>query len=69
MATRWLQDPLLSIYAGGVFGSLVSPTNAGAPAGACTPATPCVTNFPRAFFADLRRSRNFGVEFSLNFGN
>ena len=68
MVTRWLQDPLLSIYASGVFGSLVNEENAGAPDGFCGP-NPCVTNFPRAFFGDLRRGRNFGVEFSLNFGN
>ena len=70
MVTRWLQDPLLSIYAGGAFfgTALVDPTNAGAPAGFCGP-NPCVTNFPRAFFGDMRRGRNIGVEFSLNFGN
>ena len=68
MVTRWLQDPLLSIYAGGVFGSLISPTNAGAPAGFCGP-NPCVTNFPRAFFGDMRRGLNVGVEVSYRFGN
>ncbi len=70
MVTRWLMDPLLSIYASGLFGSQVNPENAGAPAGFCGPAgEPCVTNFPRAFFGDLRRGRNIGVEFSLNFGD
>jgi len=67
MVTRWLQDPLLSIYASGLFGSLVDPTNAGAPAGACDDG--CSTNFPRAFFGDMRKSRNFGVEFNYYFGN
>lgn len=68
MVTRWLQDPLLSIYASGVFGSMVDPTNAGAPAGYCGP-NPCSTNFPRAFFGDMRRGRNVGIEVTYNFGN
>ena len=68
MVTRWLQDPLLSIYAGGVFASQVSPENAGAPKGFCGP-NPCSTNFPRAFFGDMRMSRNFGVELQYRFGN
>ncbi len=67
MVTRWLQDPLLSIYASGVFGSQVDPTNAGAPAGFCGP-NPCVTNFPRAFFGDMRRGINMGIEVSYDFG-
>jgi len=67
MATRWLQDPLLSIYASGVFGTQVDPENAGAPADFCDN-NDCVTNFPRAFFADLRRGRNFGIEATFRFG-
>ncbi len=65
MVTRWLQDPLLSIYASGVFGSLVQTVAAGAPPGSCDAG--CSTNFPRAFFGDMRRGRNVGVEFSLRF--
>ncbi len=68
MVTRWLQDPLLSINAGGAFGSQISPTNAGAPAGFCVPGA-CSTNFPRAFFGDMRLGRNAGVEVSLRFGS
>lgn len=67
MVTRWLQDPLLVINAGGPFSSLVSTEAAGAEPGACPPDT-CATNFPRAFFGDLRRSRNFGVEAIFRFG-
>lgn len=67
MVTRWLQDPLLNIYAGGAFASQISTANAGAAAGACD--NGCSTNFPRAFFADMRMSRNFGVEFNYRFGN
>ncbi len=69
MVTRWLQDPLLSIYASGPFGALVSETAAGAPAGACDVGAGCSTNFPRAFFGDMRMGRNFGVEFTLSYGN
>ncbi len=68
MATRWLQDPLLSIFAAGPFGALQSPEAAGAPAGFCDD-NPCITNFPRAFFADLRRGRNIGIEATLRFGS
>ncbi len=67
MVTRWLQDPLLSIYASGLFGSMVDTAAAGAPAGSCTSST-CSTNFPRAFFGDMRRGRNIGIEFDLRFG-
>lgn len=67
MVTRWLQDPLLSIYASGPFGALVDTTNAGAAPGACDAG--CSTNFPRAFFGDMRRGTNWGLEFSMNFGN
>ena len=69
MVTRWLQDPLLSIYASGPFGALVNTEAAGAPAGACDPDPGCSTNFPRAFFGDLLMGRNVGVEFRWNFGN
>ncbi len=65
MVTRWLQDPLLSIYASGPFGVLTNTLAAGAPPGACDAG--CSTNFPRAFFGDMRRGRNMGVEFSLRF--
>lgn len=67
MVTRWLQDPLLSIYASGAFGSMLDPTNAGAAPGACDAG--CSTNFPRAFFGDMRRGTNWGVEFNMSFGN
>jgi len=61
MVTRWLQDPLL-------FGNALPDTGAaGAPAGACPPGG-CSTSFPRAFFGDFRRSRNFGIEASYRFG-
>ncbi|MCH9695986.1 MAG: TonB-dependent receptor [Gammaproteobacteria bacterium] len=68
MVTRWLQDPLLSIYASGLFGGQVDTTNAGAPAGFCA-AEACSTNFPRAFFGDMRQGRHIGVEFNYRFGN
>jgi len=61
MATRWLQEP-------NFFGrALASTSGAGAPAGSCPPGT-CSTSWPRAFFADFRRGRNFGVEASYRFG-
>ena len=70
MVTRWLQDPLLITNVGGFFSSGRSETNAGAPADACStfPPRPCSTSFPRAFFGDLRRGRNFGVEATFRFG-
>lgn len=68
MVTRWLQDPLLSIYASGLFGGQTDTTNAGAPAGFCA-ANGCSTNFPRAFFGDMRQGRHIGVEFNYRFGN
>jgi outer membrane receptor protein involved in Fe transport len=63
MVTRWLQDPL-------VFGQAGFPSTANtAPAGACAAGTGgCSTVFPRAFFGDFRRSRNFGIEFAWRFG-
>ncbi len=67
MATRWLQDPLLSIFAAGPFGALQSPEAAGAPAGFCDTEA-CITNFPRAFFGDIRRGRNIGIEATFRFG-
>ncbi|MGI9344135.1 MAG: TonB-dependent receptor, partial [Gammaproteobacteria bacterium] len=61
MATRWLQEP-------NFFGrALASTSTAGAPAGSCPPGA-CETTWPRAFFADFRRSRNFGIEASYRFG-
>ncbi|MEM8814668.1 MAG: TonB-dependent receptor [Pseudomonadota bacterium] len=70
MVTRWLQDPLVISNVGGFFSSGRSETNAGAPAGACNSQAglPCSTTFPRAFFGDLRRGRNFGVEATFRFG-
>ena len=70
MVTRWLQDPLLITNAGGFFSSQLSPTAAGAPDGACNTQAglPCSTSFPRAFFGDLRRGRNFGLEATFRFG-
>lgn len=65
MVTRWLQDPLLITSAGfpNVAGAGVSPA-------ACVPATGgCSTSFPRAFFGDMRRGRNFGVEILYRFGS
>jgi hypothetical protein len=52
-----------------VFGAagLPSSTAAGAPPGACPPNT-CSTSYPRAFFGDMRRERNFGVEIAYRFG-
>ena len=61
MATRWLQEP-------NFFGrELASTAAAGAPAGSCPPGA-CSTTWPRAFFADFRRARNFGIEASIRFG-
>ncbi len=67
MVTRWLQDPLLSIFAAGPFAALQSPEAAGAPAGFCD-TNACITNFPRAFFGDIRRGRNIGIEATIRFG-
>ena len=67
MVTRWLQEPLLITWAAGPNGSLISPENAGAPAGYCA-ANPCSTSFPRGFFGDMRMSRNFGIELRYDFG-
>lgn len=77
MATRWLQVPLASYAAGGV-GGIPGATNVapviipsalpGATNSCAGAAGGCATNFPRAFFADMRRSRNFGVEFAYRFG-
>jgi outer membrane receptor protein involved in Fe transport len=62
MVTRWLQDPLVFGAAG-----LPSTAAAGAPPGSCPPNT-CSTSYPRAFFGDMRRGRNFGVEIAYRFG-
>jgi len=62
MVTRWIQDPVASGAAGGGGGS--TPFQAG-----CSPFPPtCSTSYPRAFFGDMRRGRNFGVEFNYRFG-
>lgn len=77
MATRWLQVPLASFAAGGVGGvpgatnvaPVIIPSTVPGATNSCAPAAGgCATNFPRAFFADFRRSRNFGVEFAYRFG-
>ncbi len=68
MVTRWFQDPLINISAGGPFDSLITPEAAGAPPGFCS-ANPCSTNLPRSFFADMRMGMNFGVELRYDFGN
>lgn len=70
MVTRWLQDPLAIFNAGGFFSSQLDPTNAGAQPGDCNSQAglPCSTTFPRAFFGDLRRGRNFGIEAIFRFG-
>ncbi len=61
MVTRWLQEP-------NFFGrALASTAGAGAPAGSCPTGT-CSTSWPRAFFGDLRRGRNFGIEAAYRFG-
>jgi outer membrane receptor protein involved in Fe transport len=62
MVTRWLQDPLIITAAG-----FPSTAAAGAPSGSCPPNS-CSTSFPRAFFGDMRRGRNFGVEVNFRFG-
>lgn len=62
MVTRWLQDPLVITAAG-----FPSTAAAGAPPGSCPPNT-CSTSFPRAFFGDMRRGRNFGLEVNYRFG-
>ncbi|MCC7258907.1 MAG: TonB-dependent receptor [Gammaproteobacteria bacterium] len=62
MVTRWIQDPVASGAAGGGAGS--TPFQLG-----CNPFPPtCSTSYPRAFFGDLRRGRNFGVEVNYRFG-
>jgi len=65
MVTRWLQDPLLAPLVG-------APDIAatGTDPSLCTVGTAsnCSTNYPRAFFGDFRRSRNFGIEFAWRFG-
>ncbi|MBM4220325.1 MAG: TonB-dependent receptor [Gammaproteobacteria bacterium] len=73
MVTRWLQYPLVSNFAGGVGGGnsgagIVLPPDAlpGASCGAGTAG--CSTSFPRAFFGDMRRGRNFGLELNYKFG-
>jgi len=62
MVTRWLQDPLTTFQAVGQanFANITG-------AGACTTTT-CARSYPRAFFGDMRRGRNFGVEFAYKFG-
>ncbi|MFW2405541.1 MAG: TonB-dependent receptor, partial [Gammaproteobacteria bacterium] len=61
MVTRWLQEPAF-------FGrALASTAGAGAPAGSCPPGS-CSTSWPRAFFGDIRRGRNFGIEALVRFG-
>jgi outer membrane receptor protein involved in Fe transport len=64
MVTRWLQDPLLITAAGfpNVAGAGVSPAACATALGGCS------TSYPRAFFGDMRRGRNFGVEFNVRFG-
>jgi outer membrane receptor protein involved in Fe transport len=62
MVTRWLQDPLVITAAG-----FPDTAAAGAPVGACPPGT-CSTSYPRAFFGDMRRGRNFGIELTYKFG-
>jgi outer membrane receptor protein involved in Fe transport len=62
MVSRTLQEPLVSGVAG-----TPSTTAAGAAPGACPPGT-CATSYPRAFFGDMRRGRNVGVEVVYRFG-
>jgi outer membrane receptor protein involved in Fe transport len=65
MATRWLQDPLLITAAG-----FPSVAGAGVAPALCAPGTGgCSTSFPRAFFGDMRRGRNVGVELTYRFGD
>ncbi|MEZ5565240.1 MAG: TonB-dependent receptor [Gammaproteobacteria bacterium] len=68
IVTRWLQDPLSGFEAP----FQANPVLGGAAPGQCSvpPGTPavCSTSFPRAFFGDMRRSRNFGVEVAYRFG-
>ena len=69
MVTRWLQYPLASAGAGGVGGSVAAlPSDALLGASCGAPAGGCSVNFPRAFFGDMRRGRNFGLEVSYRFG-
>lgn len=72
MATRWLQDPIV-FGAAGLPSAATSLTLLGLDPTACTvaPGTPpiCSTSFPRAFFADLRRGRTFGLDVAWRFGN
>jgi outer membrane receptor protein involved in Fe transport len=71
MVTRWLQYPLASTGAGGVGGTVVPvivPSAEPDATNSCTAPNTCSTNFPRAFFGDMRRGRNFGVEFAYRFG-
>jgi iron complex outermembrane receptor protein len=63
MVTRWLQAPL---FAGGNTAPVLVALEA--PADACA-GNLCSVNLPRAFFGDLRRSRNVGIEFAWRFGN
>jgi iron complex outermembrane receptor protein len=63
MVTRWLQEPLTTFQAVGQSDF----TLGGAAPGQCSSAT-CARSYPRAFFGDLRRGRNFGVELAWRFG-
>jgi outer membrane receptor protein involved in Fe transport len=72
MVTRWLQYPLASVGAGGTGGtvtpSIVASTDPDATNSCAAGVGGCSTNFPRAFFGDFRRGRNFGIEFNYRFG-
>ncbi|RMF97255.1 MAG: TonB-dependent receptor [Gammaproteobacteria bacterium] len=64
MVTRWLQDPLFDFVGGVGDPSAAGATNC--PAGPFRP--DCEVIWPRAFFGDMRRGRNYGIEFKVSFG-
>jgi len=63
MVTRWLQEPLTTFQAD----RQSDFTLGGAAPGQCSSAT-CARSYPRAFFGDMRRGRNYGIEVAWRFG-